>query len=262
MQNQITIHDMLGDNSNPEYDAFVEKFKPKLTTDDCYTPPLVYEAVADWVEKTYGVDRARFVRPFYPGGDYENYPYNTDDIVVDNPPFSIVSKIVNTYCKRGIRFLIFCPGTTGLAKGIDTLQCTILATGAGVVYANGALVNTSFVTNLETDYIVRSAPDLCRAVEAASREEEKKHKAQLPKYKYPPHVVTLAQVNYFSQHDTVYGVRRGDAIRISAMDDQRQHGKSCFGGGLLVSEKAAAEKAAAIQWELSAREKDLVASLG
>lgn len=30
---------------NPEYDAFVEKFTPKKTTDDCYTPPLVYDAV-------------------------------------------------------------------------------------------------------------------------------------------------------------------------------------------------------------------------
>lgn len=25
------------------YDEFVEKFKPKLTTDDCYTPPMVIE---------------------------------------------------------------------------------------------------------------------------------------------------------------------------------------------------------------------------
>ena len=30
---------------NAEYDAFVEKFKPKKTTDDCYTPPLVYDAI-------------------------------------------------------------------------------------------------------------------------------------------------------------------------------------------------------------------------
>lgn len=30
-----------------EYDAFVEKFKPKKTTDDCYTPANVYDAVAD-----------------------------------------------------------------------------------------------------------------------------------------------------------------------------------------------------------------------
>lgn len=267
MENQITMHEMLGDDSNPEYDAFVEKFKPKLTTDDCYTPPLVYEAVAGWVEKTYGVDRGQFVRPFFPGGDYEHYPYNAGDIVVDNPPFSIVSQIVKTFCKRGIRFLLFCPGTTGLWKGIETLPCTIIATGAAIVYANGASVNTSFITNLETEYIVRSAPDLCRAIEAASREEEKKQKVQLPKYKYPPHVVTLAQVNYFSQHDTAYFVRRGEAVRISAMDEQKQSGKACFGGGLLVSEKAAAEKAAAekaaaIPWQLSAREQAIVEQLG
>lgn len=32
-----------------EYKQFVEKFKPKKTTDDCYTPPEVYEAVKQWV---------------------------------------------------------------------------------------------------------------------------------------------------------------------------------------------------------------------
>ena len=26
-----------------DYDGFVEKFKPKKTTDDCYTPPAVYD---------------------------------------------------------------------------------------------------------------------------------------------------------------------------------------------------------------------------
>lgn len=266
---QIENDDLLvGNSSRSEYEAFVEKFKPKLTTDDCYTPPLVYDAVADWTASTYGLDRSCFVRPFYPGGDFENYPYPEGCVVVDNPPFSIMQKIIRIYCNRGVRFMLFCPGTTGLSKGIDTLQCTILATGAEIVYANGAVVNTSFVTNLETDYIVRSAPDLCRAIEAASREEKKKKKVKLPKYKYPPHVVTLAQVNYFSQHDTAYGVHRGDAIIINAMDDQRKHGKSCFGGGLLVSEKAAAakaaaekaaaEKAAPIEWRLSEREKKIV----
>lgn len=31
-----------------EYLDFVEKFKPKKTTDDCYTPPLVYAAAERW----------------------------------------------------------------------------------------------------------------------------------------------------------------------------------------------------------------------
>ena len=58
-----------------DYDGFVEKFKPKKTTDDCYTPPEVYEVVADYVSERFGVDRADMVRPFYPGGDFESFDY-------------------------------------------------------------------------------------------------------------------------------------------------------------------------------------------
>lgn len=54
-----------------EYAAFVEKFKPKKTTDECYTPDNVYAAVHDWAVKGYGLERARIIRPFYPGGDYK-----------------------------------------------------------------------------------------------------------------------------------------------------------------------------------------------
>ena len=55
------------------YEEFVEKFKPKKTTDDCYTPPGVYAVIKDWACKEYGIDPAKIVRPFYPGGDYENF---------------------------------------------------------------------------------------------------------------------------------------------------------------------------------------------
>ena len=30
------------------YEEFVEKFKPKKTTDDCCTPPTIYEIVKQW----------------------------------------------------------------------------------------------------------------------------------------------------------------------------------------------------------------------
>ena len=36
---------------NEIYEEFVEKFKPKKTTDDCYTPPEVYKLIKDWVVK-------------------------------------------------------------------------------------------------------------------------------------------------------------------------------------------------------------------
>lgn len=52
-----------------DYEGFVEKFKPKKTTDDCYTPPAVYEAIKSWACKRYGIDPAKIVRPFYPGSE-------------------------------------------------------------------------------------------------------------------------------------------------------------------------------------------------
>ncbi|WP_052296998.1 hypothetical protein [Acidaminococcus intestini] len=35
------------------YEEFVDKFKSKLTTDDCYTPENVYETVKAWAIKEY-----------------------------------------------------------------------------------------------------------------------------------------------------------------------------------------------------------------
>ena len=59
-----------------EYAKFVEKFKPKKTTDDCYTPPNIYETVKTWAVKRYGLENTKIIRPFYPDGDYtrEDYP--------------------------------------------------------------------------------------------------------------------------------------------------------------------------------------------
>ena len=99
-----------------DYEGFVEKFKPKKTTDDCYTPPEVYEVVRDWACAEYGIDPARIVRPFYPGGDYEAYDYQDGCTVLDNPPFSIVSKIVRFYLDRGIPFFIFAPSLTVMSS--------------------------------------------------------------------------------------------------------------------------------------------------
>ena len=87
------------------YEEFVDKFKPKKTTDDCYTPPEVYDAVLAWVRNEYHIgDAAEIVRPFYPGGDYEHAEYPDDCVVVDNPPFSILAKIIRFYQSHGIRF--------------------------------------------------------------------------------------------------------------------------------------------------------------
>ena len=76
-----------------DYDGFIEKFKPKKTTDDCYTPPAVYDAILGWLRENANIEGREIVRPFYPGGDFERYEYPEGCIVVDNPPFSIFAKI-------------------------------------------------------------------------------------------------------------------------------------------------------------------------
>lgn len=87
------------------YEQFLEKFKPKKTTDDCYTPDNVYEVVKSWAVKRYGITE-RIMRPFYPGGDFEKEDY-TGAVVIDNPPFSIFAKIIDFYLENGVKFFPF-----------------------------------------------------------------------------------------------------------------------------------------------------------
>ena len=58
----------LTDEDSEEYAEFLQKFEPKRTTDDCYTPVAIYDAIADWVAREFDVNREKFLRPFYPGG--------------------------------------------------------------------------------------------------------------------------------------------------------------------------------------------------
>ena len=60
-----------------DYDAFISKFEIKKTTDDCYTPPEVFDAVTGWLigEGLIAAD-AKIVRPFFPGKDYQREQYH------------------------------------------------------------------------------------------------------------------------------------------------------------------------------------------
>ena len=250
-------------DDNPEYRDFVEKFKPKLTTDDCYTPQNVYDAVAGWVAQEYDLDPAGFVRPFWPGEDYQRADYPAGCCVVDNPPFSIRAKILDWYMERGIPFFLFSPALTLLSRR----DLCHIATGADVTYQNGAVVKTSFVTNLEPECALRTAPALKRAVEAADLVNRRAEKKELPKYSYPDEIVTAAIAQRWCHYGIDYRLDWKDCRMIGALDAQRKAGRSIFGSGLLLSERAAAERAAAeraaaIRWPLSMRERELVRELG
>ena len=249
------------DEGDEEYQAFLDKFVPKKTTDDCYTPDLVYEAVAQWVANEYHVAPRHFVRPFYPGGDYQREQYLPDAIVVDNPPFSILSEIIRFYMQKGIRFFLFGPTLTLFSSSSSLV--TAIPTAATVVYENGASVNTSFITNLEDPSIrLRSAPTLYRAVTAAVEETLRAKRVELPKYAYPDNVVTSAFVARLSRYGIDFSVSRAESVSIDALDAQKEQGRTIYGKGYLVSERAAAERAAAIRFALSPREREIVAQLG
>ena len=249
-------------HKSDSYDAFVDKFKPKLTTDDCYTPPPVYEAVAGYVAERYNLDRANFARPFYPGLDFMEYDYGPDTVVVDNPPFSILSKIYRYYIRNGIRFFLFAPSLTLFSCGELLNSICYIGAGAGITYENGAVVRTSFATNLETGFLARSCPKLLKIVEQADAEHQKKTRPEaLPKYIYPDNVLTAAMLNKYSLRGVEYGVRANEARHVRSIDAQRAEDKTIFGGGFLVSERAAAERAAATRWPLSEREWRIIRNL-
>ncbi len=247
------------EGESDEYNEFVAKFEPKRTTDDCYTPDNVYEAVASYVAETYGADRSKFVRPFYPGGDYQSEKYPDGCVVVDNPPFSIFAEISRFYCDNGIKFFLFASSLTLFsAKDLDICYVCV---GAGVEYDNGADVSTSFITNLDEARVI-TAPKLHDAIKKADAENRAARKTELPKYSYPDEVITSAIVSRWCKYGIEYRLNPDECERITALDAQKDEGKTIFGGGFLLSERAAAERAAATKWSLSERERAIVASLG
>lgn len=259
-------------DDDEEYQEFLKKFEAKKTTDDCYTPDNIYDAVRDRVAEKYKIGNDAIVRPFYPGGDYKSEKYPPGCVVIDNPPFSIISEICEWYVSKKIRFFLFAPTLTLL--GIMRGAANYVACGCSVVYENGAYVNTSFVTNMGDNKIV-AAVDLREILDGENKKNLKKLHRELPKYSYPDEVLTATMLCYMTAHGVSLEISERDVYFIRALDAQKASGKGLFGSGFLLSEKAAAEKAAAEKaavekvrvhninvWELSDREKKIVAGLG
>lgn len=270
--------------SNEEYENFVDKFKPKLTTDDCYTPDVIYEAVLNWAVKRYNIkDGTPICRPFYPGGDYENYKYPENCIVIDNPPFSILAQICRFYNANNIKYFLFSDTRTIFGRGnIDGVQMVIC--DETVTFENSTGVNMSFVTNI-SDVFIEVSSELNKAIKEANETNLAKIKKQLPKYSYPNEVMTIATITTLARHNIDFKIDKKDTYFIRGLDSQKPHKKAIYGGGFLLSEKAAtraaaaveaaekaaaektaakraAEKAEAIVWQLSERELEIIKNLG
>jgi len=253
-----------------DYEGFVDKFEAKKTTDDCYTPNAVYDVILEFVKQNYNLKGIEIIRPFYPDGDYESIKYPKNCIVIDNPPFSIVSKIARFYIENDIKFFLFAPHMTLFSSN---LKCTAIVVGGDIIYENGAMVKTSFLSNIFSDVRILAAPKLYDELKKINNN----NKVSLPKYEYPNHVITVSKVQKMVENGIEFKVDYSDCSHCSQLDSQKKHGKTLFGSGFLLSEKAAAEKAAAekaaaekaaaendtkIIWELSPKELQIIETLG
>lgn len=258
--------DLEGDE---EYQAFCAKFELAKTTDDCYTPDIIYDALCAWLECEYGLDRAKFVRPFYPGGDFERYAYPDGCVVVDNPPFSIMARILKFYEDRGIPYFLFGPHLTLFSP--SSSSCKIIA-GVVVTYANGAKVNTSFYSGLPQDrhLAAKSSSSLYKAIKEANDANLKETHKELQKCLYPLSVVTATMLVPYARLGIPFEMPKDECVFIRKLDAQT--GSGIYGSGFLISERLRAEREKAERekaerekltvWELSDREREIIKSLG
>ena len=256
-----------------DYDGFVEKFKPKLTTDDCYTPPQIYEIIKNWAVEKYGLQGRTILRPFKPSGDYESEEYPKGCVVIDNPPFSILRKIKDFYIANHVDFVLFAPTLT-LFSSTDNVV-NYVQVNAPIRYHNGAVVNTSLVTNLG-DNLIETAPDLRRKIVEVQQKSPIKANAAAKKYEYPEHVISSALLDKYVKHVQPFVLKRSEAYFVRTLDSQRASKKAIYGGGFFISSKAVKRLRECLQsplvkgntdpeqptkWELSEREKQIIKTL-
>lgn len=164
-----------------DYEKFCKKFEIRKTTDDCYTPPPVYDAVKKWVVDRFKLQDFKILRPFKPGGNYLTETYTADTVVIDNPPFSIYRQIIRNYLRLNVKFFLFAPGLTLFVP--DT-ACQYVIVNSVIRYENGAKVRTSFATNLippESGINIIVSKDLSDKIKKAQKQPQKVAKTQLPR---------------------------------------------------------------------------------
>lgn len=212
-------------------EQFVEKFKSK-DTDECYTPPAVYDAVLNWCRKEYNIpDDATILRPFKPGGDYEREDYPSGCYIIDNPPFSILADICKFYNACGFKYFLFGNGLTIL--NLAAYANIVIACGR-IIYANGASVNTSFVTNMG-DWWVQTRPDLRRAIKEAMGKEPGRSK---PIYEFDRHILPSANLSVLATNNVTLKLTKQDATFVRTVGNEKN---KPFGGALLLKDAFANE---------------------
>ena len=151
-------------------------------------------------------------------GDYKAFPYPNGAVVIDNPPYY-----------RGL------PDHLRKRRKGRNIICD----------------------ELQRRDCGETAPDLTKAINRENDRLIKANTKELPKYDYPMNVITAAMMQRYARYGVDLKIRADDCIQVGSLDAQKQAGKSIFGSGLLLCDRAAA-----VRWELSNREKAIIQQLG
>lgn len=244
------------------------------STDECYTPPAVYDTVLDYAVDRYDLQGKHIVRPFIPGGDYQKYAYDENDVVIDNPPFSMTTEITKWYINHGIPFFLFINGIYGvsLSRGLHG-KATVIVTNANVSFynkGNEKRIKLGFVTNMEPkNIIIRGDATLTNRLNGLVK------KKSFKRFNYPD--------NFLKNNDILAALQRNVELKLTTdnclFEDNLDYHKAqmhatsqrmdVFGGGYLVNDKLYAEFKGSLKHDLpntyrvtlSTREQKLIEQL-
>lgn len=239
----------MSEKTTKQYDEFVAKFEKRQSSDDCFTPPLVYEAVVKYCERRFGIDRTKIVRPFCPGGDFENFDYPEDCYVIDNPPFSIMSRILKFFISHKIKYFLFTQSLTAFSC-LRFNHTTLLYANETVIYDNKANVKTAFYHNLgDLDILFETDPAFSRELHIANDISQEKKPRPPQKIVLPDCILNTQKAAAISTRLPIT-IRYNEGVFCSACGDY-----DIYGGGVLLSDAATKSVRAALD-QIAAQKQD------
>lgn len=234
------VVEVISTKSEKMYRYCVTNGRNISSPDECYTPPEVYDTVLDYAVERYQLKGKHVVRPFIPGGDFQKYVYAKNDVVIDNPPFSITTKIVNWYIDNNIPFFLFINGLYGvsLSRGLHG-KATVICTNANVSFDNKGSekrVKIGFVTNLEPkNIVIRGDVTLTNRLNGFLK------KKSFKRYHYPDNFLKNSDILAALQRNVELKLTTDNCLFKDNLDYHKAHHLSVFGGGYLVNDQLYAE---------------------
>lgn len=236
------VVDSISTESEKMYKYCVTNGRNINSTDECYTPPAVYDTVLDYAVERYQLQGKHIVRPFIPGGDYQKYAYDKNDVVIDNPPFSMTTKITNWYIDHNIPFFLFVNGLYGvsLSRGLHG-KATVIVTNSNVSFYNKGSekrIKLGFVTNLDPkNIIIRGDAILTNKLNGLV------DKKSFKRFHYPDNVLKNNDILAALQRNVELKLTTDNCLFEDNLDYHKaqMHAKQqrfdVFGGGYLVNDK-------------------------